>query len=176
MVEYTYQTRRKLTETWVNSTAERGRRLSKREKEMLPDVYGYTIPQEACNEMRKILTERGSCTLSGLYQSRFEDLVEVCVPKEYQEEFYYALDQMNQYQMTAGWYRRSLRSGSYAPFAEQSVRILRGYSRLGFYGAELADLLTGSAQPEFCDHARNEHFSYAEILAAQIDRGNDKTV
>lgn len=176
MVEFTYQTRRKLTETWVNSTAERGRRLSKREKEMLPDVYGYTIPQEACNEMRKILTERGSCTLSGLYQSRFEDLVEVCVPKEYQEEFYYALDQMNQYQMTAGWYRRSLRSGSYAPFAEQSVRILRGYSRLGFYGAELADLLTGSAQPEFCDHARNEHFSYAEILAAQIDRGNDKTV
>lgn len=176
MVEYTYQTRRKLTETWVNSTAERGRRLSKREKEMLPDVYGYTIPQEACNEMRKILTERSSCTLSGLYQSRFEDLVEVCVPKEYQEEFYYALDQMNQYQMTAGWYRRSLRSGSYAPFAEQSVRILRGYSRLGFYGAELADLLTGSAQPEFCDHARNEHFSYAEILAAQIDRGNEKTV
>lgn len=176
MVEFTYQTRRKLTETWVNSTAERGRRLSKREKEMLPDVYGYTIPQEACNEMRKILTERGSCTLSGLYQSRFEDLVEVCVLKEYQEEFYYALDQMNQYQMTAGWYRRSLRSGSYAPFAEQSVRILRGYSRLGFYGAELADLLTGSAQPEFCDHARNEHFSYAEILAAQIDRGNDKTV
>lgn len=176
MVEFTYQTRRKLTETWVNSTAERGRRLSKREKEMLPDVYGYTIPQEACNEMRKILTERSSCTLSGLYQSRFEDLVEVCVPKEYQEEFYYALDQMNQYQMTAGWYRRSLRSGSYAPFAEQSVRILRGYSRLGFYGAELADLLTGSAQPEFCDHARNEHFSYAEILAAQIDRGNDKTV
>ncbi|MCI8884679.1 MAG: DUF4132 domain-containing protein [Dorea sp.] len=176
MVEYTYQTRRKLTETWVNSTAERGRRLSKREKEMLPDVYGYTIPQEACNEMRKILTERSSCTLSRLYQSRFEDLVEVCVPKEYQEEFYYALDQMNQYQMTAGWYRRSLRSGSYAPFAEQSVRILRGYSRLGFYGAELADLLTGSAQPEFCDHARNEHFSYAEILAAQIDRGNDKTV
>ena len=83
---------------------------------------------------------------------------------------------MNQYQMTAGWYRRSLRSGSYAPFAEQSVKILRGYSRLGFYGVPLSGLLTGNTQPEFYDHARNEYFSYAEILAAQIDLGNKETV
>ena len=58
MVEYTYQTRRKLTETWVNSTAERGRRLSKREKEMLPDVYGYTIPQEASDRKKLMYAEQ----------------------------------------------------------------------------------------------------------------------
>ena len=175
MADFTYQTRRKLTEDWVKSVADKGKHLSKREKEMLPDVYGYTIPQNACNEMRKALAD-GQGTLSGLYQSRFKNLVDVCVPEESREEFYYALDQMNQYQMTAGWYRRSLRSGSYAPFAEQSVKILRGYSRLGFYGVPLSGLLTGNTQPEFYDHARNEYFSYAEILAAQIDLGNKETV
>ena len=176
MAEFTYQTRRKLTEDWVKETAGKGNRLSKQEKEMLPDVYGYTIPQNVCNEMRKLLAGKTFGTLSELYQSKYKNLVDVCVPKGCRDEFYYALDQMNQYQMTAGWYRRSLRSDSYAPFAEQSVRILRAYSRLGFYGAALADLLTGNTAPEIYDHARNEHFSYAEILAAQIDRGEEKAV
>ncbi len=172
MAEFTYQTRRKITEDWVNETAKRGQHLSRQEKELLPDVYGYTIPQNVCNEMRKFLAGNNAGTLSELYRRRFSGLVEVCVPAEYREEFYYALDQMNQYQMTAGWYRRSLRSGSYAAFAEQSVRVLRGYSRLGFYGVSLAKLLTGEVPPKLYDHARNEHFSYAEILAAQIDRGD----
>ena len=176
MAEFTYQTRRKLTEGWVKAVSEKGRHLSKLEKEMLPDVYGYTIPQNACNEMRKLLTGKSFKTLSELYQSKYKNLVDICVPEGSREEFYYALDQMNQYQMTAGWYRRSLRSDSYAPFAEQSVKILRAYTRLDFYGVTLADLLTGDTAPEIYDHARNEYFSYAEILAAQIDRGNEKAV
>ena len=56
MAEFTYQTRRKLTETW----------------------------------------------LSELYRKQFPNLVDVCVRKAWQEDFYYALDQMNSYQMTAG--------------------------------------------------------------------------
>ena len=61
-------------------------------------------------------------------------LVDVCVVRELQGEFYYALDEMNRYQMTAGWFRRSLRSDSYAPFVEQSIKLLRAYARLDFYG------------------------------------------
>lgn len=56
MAEFTCQTRRKLTETW----------------------------------------------LSQLYRKQFPNLVDVCVRKAWQEDFYYALDQMNSYQMTAG--------------------------------------------------------------------------
>ena len=72
--------------------------------------------------------------------------------------------------------RRSLRSGSYAPFAEQSLRLLRAYAQLELYGGDLADVLTGNVAPELYDHARNEHFTYAGILAAQIDRGDEKTI
>ena len=176
MAEFTYQTRRKISETWVNGMQERGKQLSKLEQELLPDLYSYRVPQEACSSMRKLLLE-GSCrTLSELYKSRFKKLVDICVPEEYQEEFYYALDQMNQFQMTAGWYRRSLRSGSYVPFTEQSIKLLRAYSRLEFYGESLSDILTGNTPPEIFDHARNEYFAYAGILAAQIDRGNERTV
>ena len=176
MPEFTYQTRRKITETWVNQIKERGGHLSKREKDMLPDVYSYTIPQEACRYIRRLL-ERGTYrTLSELYKGEFQNLIKVCVPEEYREEFYFALDQMNQYQMTAGWYRRSLRSDSYAPFTEQSVRLLRAYARLDFYQTALSDLLTGHAEPEIYDHARNEYFAYADVLTAQIDRGNEKTI
>lgn len=175
MAEFTYQTRRKLTETWVNEMKERGRRLSRREKDMLPAAY-FTIPQEACRYIRRILEEGTYRTLSEVYRGEFQNLVKVCVPKRSLEEFYYALDQMNRYQMTAGWYRRSLRSDSYAPFAEQSVRLLRAYARLDFYQADLADLLTGTAPAEIYDHARNEYFPYADVLAAQIDLGNEKTI
>ena len=176
MSEFTYETRRKLNETWVKEINERGKHLSKREQEMLPEVYLYAVPQEACRYIRGLLEKGTYGTLSEVYQKEFEQLTKVCVSEEYREEFYYALDQMNQYQMTAGWYRRSLRSGSYAPFAEQSVKLLRAYARLAFYHAELADILTGSVSPEIYDHARNEYFSYADILAAQIDRGTEKTV
>ena len=96
MAEFTYQTRRKLTEGWVKAVSEKGRHLSKQEKEMLPDVYGYTIPQNACNEMRKLLTGKSFKTLSELYQSKYKNLVDICVPEGSREEFYYALDQMNQ--------------------------------------------------------------------------------
>lgn len=56
MAEFTCQTRRKLTETWLGE----------------------------------------------LYRKQFPNLVDVCVRKAWQEDFYYALDQMNSYQMTAG--------------------------------------------------------------------------
>ncbi len=176
MAEFTYQTRKKLSETWVNEFQEKGKHLSKTEREMLPEVYSYTVPRDACDLIRKLLSDGSYSTLSSLYQSKFKGLVKTCVPEPKREEFYFALDQMNQYQMTAGWYRRSLRSGSYAPFAEQSVKLLRAYARLEFYGAELADILTGNTTPEIYDHARNEQFAYAEMLAAQIDRGCEKTI
>ncbi|MCI8798156.1 MAG: DUF4132 domain-containing protein, partial [Dorea sp.] len=176
MAEFTYQTRKKITESWVNGLKEKGSHLSPQEKDMLPDVYGYTIPQNACGDMRKLLADGSYESLSELYKSRYQKLVDVCVPAEYQEEFYFALDQMNQYQMTAGWYRRSLRSGSYEPFAEQSVKTLRAYARLDFYGVSLANLLTGNTDPETYDHARNDYFPYAEMLAAKIDRGDEESI
>ena len=176
MAEFTYQTRRHLSETWVADMKEKGKHLSEQEKKLLPDLYYFSMPQDVCNTMRQLLQNRKYKTLSELYKNMFQDLVDVCVARTLQGEFYYALDEMNRYQMTAGWFRRSLRSDSYVPFVEQSIKLLRSYARLEFYGGNLADILTGNVAPELYDHARNEHFDYSWMLAAQIDRGEEKTV
>ena len=176
MAEFTYQTRRKLTETWLSKLKGKASSLSEREKKMLPELSYYIIPQDVCDHMRRLLYGDTYKTLSELYQKQFQNLVDVCVRKTWQEDFYYALDQMNQYQMTAGWFRRSLRSDSYAPFVEQSIQLLRAFARLDFYDAALADVLTGNLTPELYDHARNEYFAYAGILAAQLDRHDDSAL
>ena len=175
MAEFTYQTRRKLSETWIAEIKEKGKHLSEREKKMLPDLYAYAIPVDVCGYMRQLLDSR-RYRMSDLYRNQFKNLTDVCVRPQWQADFYYALDEMNAYQMTAGWFRRSLRSDSYSPFAEQSIKLLRAYARLDFYNADLADVLTGNVPPEIYDHARNEYFAYAGILAAQIDRNDEKTI
>ncbi len=167
---FTYETRKKITDEWVRQTAARVPRLTEREKGLLPQEHYYIIPQETCRWMEQRLSEGGGRSLSGLYREELAGAVEACVRREDQEEFYYALDQMNQYQMTAGWYRRSVRSESYAPFAVASIHLLRAYAKLWFYGATLAEVLTGGVSDEIFDHARTGAFSYSCILAAQLDR------
>ena len=176
MAEFTYQTRRKLSESWIAQTKQNAAQVSKREAALLPDIYYYSIPRDTCEWMRKQLEDGVYPTLSALFRDNFQALIQACIPADFHEEFYYALDQMNRFQMTAGWFRRSVRSGSYAPFAEAGVRLFRAYTRLAFYHAPLSDILTGHVDPEIYDHARTEFFSYAGILAAQLDRGNEKTI
>ncbi len=176
MAEFTYQTRRKMSEVWVAQTKQKADGVSEQEKTLLPSVYYHTVPRDTCAWMRKLLENGTYRTLRELYQDRFQDLIRVCIPENLHEEFYYALDQMNQFQMTAGWQRRSVRSESYAPFAEASIGLFRAYTRLTFYKVPLSELLTGNAEPEIYDHARTEWFAYAGILAAQIDLGNEKTI
>ncbi len=173
---FTYETRKKITDEWIARVKKRGEHLAKAQKELLPDRRYYYVPEEPRRRMEQLLKDGTYCNLSSLYREEYPALVNVCVPTELQEEFYYALDQMNQFQMTAGWYRRSLRSESYQPFVGQSVRLLQAYSRLDFYGCTLSDLLTGNTTPEFYDHARNEIFAYAGILAAKIDKGETAAV
>ena len=170
MTAFTPETRNKITITWRNAMKEKGTLLPASEQKLLEDPCLYMIPEDMCTPLEQLLYDGKYRTLGELYRKQFPNLVNICVRKAWQDDFYYALDQMNQYQMTAGWFRRSLRSNSYAPFVADSIRLLYAFSLLDFYDAELADILTGNAAPEYCDHARNEHFNYAGILAAQLDR------
>ena len=119
---FTYETRKKLTEQRILEAKEAGKDLTGMEKKLLPDPY-YSVKTEPLQWM----------TLCEIYKRELPGLVRVCVPEGQEEEFYYALDQMNQFQMTAGWYRRSLRTKEYIPFVRQSVSLLWAYSQLKFY-------------------------------------------
>ncbi len=176
MEGYTYQTRKQLTDRWVSQVKEKARGLSETERSILPSGQYYSVSQKTCQWMQQLLEDGTYWKLSDIYKGSLSELTALCVPEEKREEFYYALDEMNSFQMTAGWYRRSVRSESYVPFVRQSILLLWAYSRLSFYGAELADVLTGQVDPETYDHARTEHWSYDSMLAAQIDRGEERTI
>ena len=174
---------------WMERLAKEVRKvsgLSKTERKLLPapDRNGalFTgVNAEACNWIKSLLLAKDARKPSEVYRQHLSCLVEVCVRPELQEEFYYALDEMNQFQASAGIYRRSVRGQSYTPFVEDGVRLLWAYARLRFCGGSgdgvsLADILTGNAAPEILKDAADEAWSYAGMLAAQIDRGNVRTI
>ena len=173
MAEYNYMTRQKLSKAWVSNIQAKGADLSDKEKRLLPNINYNGVSSDNCSLVWEFLDNGTYQTLSEVYQKEFHGLVDVCVRKEWQDEFYYALDEMNCYQMTSGRLRRSLRSKSYIPFAEHSIHLLWAYARLDFYNADLADILTGNVNPEIYDHVwSDEYFHYAGILSAQIDHNN----
>ena len=106
---FTYETRKKLTEQRILEAKAAGKDLTGMEKKLLPDPY-YSVKTEPLQWMTSLLENGEAGTLSEIYKRELPGLVRVCVPEGQEEEFYYALDQMNQFQMTAGWYRRSLRT------------------------------------------------------------------
>ncbi len=55
MPEYTYQTRRKLTETWIDACKQKAKHLSEWEQKMLPEPYVYATPQDVCQYMKSRL-------------------------------------------------------------------------------------------------------------------------
>ena len=106
MADYTYQTRRKMTEDWVAHVKEKAGHLSKNEKQLLPGAAYHSVAQAPQDWMRGLLDSGKYQKLSDLYRGELPGLVKACVPEKLTEEFYYALDQMNQFQMTAGWPKR----------------------------------------------------------------------
>ena len=122
---FTYETRKKLTEQRILEAKAAGKDLTGMEKKLLPDPY-YSVKTEPLQWMTSLLENGEAGTLSEIYKRELPGLVRVCVPEGQEEEFYYALDQMNQFQMTAGWYRRSLRTKEYIPFVRQSVSLYGG--------------------------------------------------
>lgn len=153
--------------------------LSKTERRLLPGLnregrVSIYVNQEAHNWIVSLLAARDSRRPSEVYRQHLSRLVDLCVEKKRQKEFYYALDEMNQYQMTSGPYRRSLRSESYTPFVDAGVRLLWAYARLRFYGAELWEVLSGKVSPDIYQDAREESFCFGGMLAAQIDLGEGR--
>lgn len=176
MAEYTYQTRRKMTENCVAHVKTKASHLSSMETRLLSGMADHSVPRLPYEWLSGFFNQQADRTLSDIYRSELANLVKACIPEGKEEEFYYALDQMNQFQMTAGWYRRSVRTDSYRPFIQQSVQLLWAYAMLDFYGGKLADVLTGRVDPEIYDHARTERFLYRGILAAQIDQNDQEAI
>ena len=88
MADFTYQTRSKLRETWVNRVRGQATGLTAAEKELLPGT-GNGISTKSTEWLTELLRQGTYRTLSALFKGRLSGLVAVCVPKEQQEEFFF---------------------------------------------------------------------------------------
>lgn len=176
MAEYTYSTRKKITQAWEQKMEQAGDRLSDREKMMRPGLGLRMLPKEMRSWMEQLLTSGTYHTLSDIYRKELPGLVAAYIPDGQADDFYYILDQLKQFQMTAGWYRRSVRSDSYLPFIDQGARLLWSYARLSLYNGSLTAVLTGQVEEELYDYFRYDSWSYDNILAAQIDHDCKDTI
>ena len=90
-----------LTKRFTEGLLQASKRLSKTERRLLPglDREGHVsvyVDTEAHNWIVSLLVARDSRRLSDIYRQHLSRLVELCVEQSRQEEFYYALDEMNQ--------------------------------------------------------------------------------
>ena len=83
MAEYTYQTRRKLSEEWVGQVREKGKGkdLSNMEKKLLPETSYYSMSTEACDWIRELLENGTYRRLSDVYREQLPGLTAACVPE-----------------------------------------------------------------------------------------------
>lgn len=160
---------------WAAWLKGQGKLLPPGERQFL-DIADYSVPENPAQRLETIVRQNPQKTLGEIFKKELGNLVKICMPDGQEETFYYALDQLNQYQMTAGWYRRSVRGKSYVPFVKRGIRILWSYSWLKYFNVKLIDIWTGNAEPETIDFARAQRWNYAEILAAQIDMGDQYVI
>ena len=57
MAEFTYDSRKKITEKWLTRIKDGARDLSDREKKLLPSAYRYNLPRPEVEWMEKLLEE-----------------------------------------------------------------------------------------------------------------------
>lgn len=155
--------------------------LTKTERKLLPSIHrdgslNMEIDREAYNWIVSLFVAKEGRTPSEIFRKQLSGLVEVCVEPEFREECYYALDEMNQFQMTRGLFRPSMRSRRYTPFIQEGIWLLWAYARLRFYRAALPDVLIGKADLKVCKDARDASFRYSGILAAKIDLGQTEAI
>ncbi len=172
MAEFNYMTRKKITEAWILWLKKNVTGLGTVEKQILQGIEGELSEVKWMIKTEERLREQPELTLSEVIKKDLLNLVKVCVPEGKETEFYYAIDQMNQYQMTAGWYRRSVRGKGYAPFLHKAIQLLYSYSKIKYFNVALTDILLGKVEAEIYDYTRNYHWNHAEIIAAQLDNDN----
>lgn len=175
MAGFDYNSRRKLMTNWAEWLKKQGFFLPSDQKQFL-NIVDYSVPDDAARWLTDLVKQHPDMTLGAIFKEYLGNLVHICVPEGREEEFYYAVDQLNQYQLTAGWYRRSVRGKSYLPFVQRSVKILWSYSWLKYFKVDVIDIWTGNASEETFDFAKVQRWNYAEILAARIDMGDEKTI
>ena len=182
-MEYTNETRRSLYQERVNAWKKRlffASPETKRQAEQMEKLNTYNGNAGILQEARAGYQRSGGEPLSVYFKKRYKSLVKAFVDRSCLDDFYVIIDKQNQFPYARGWYRRTVRSTEYAPFLEESFRLLIDYRTLGFYGGSLEKYLKNELSPEWLDLKQSQLYwcrmqQVDNMIAARIDAG-DKAI
>jgi len=191
MAEYDYHTRAAITKRLEEEQKERMGRsgISGSDKELAEEIFKqawfgeriraieaefYRDPGKKPSQWMK---QKGKLPGRRVHQS----LLNVFVPKAYQDSFLYIIDKLNQFPFTRGWNRRTVRTAGYGGQIALVFQIMSAYEKLFYAGDKLEDYILGNLSEEKLDYIRNNwRFSFGRyfnyLYAAEIDRGNQAVI
>lgn len=189
-MEYNTITRKQLEdrfkEDWEQKHALKIKRMSKDEKELLDNIqntqYMYILSKQ--KDLLAELAEKNTdiASLSDFIRQNYDKYVQLFVPKEFRDDYYYILDKCNQFQYSESRYRRSVRTANYGPQLQLAFRLMRNYYAFGIYGCGIRDIskfLRDELSEELVNYKYNHSYSYNFVLyeldliiMARIDKGD----
>ncbi len=185
MAVYDYRTRQAITECRNKELNEKVGRLSGQNYEIakkllsrnwiyVQDIYG-NHPEKTKENPSLWFSPKGIRQFTSSHQP----LLNVFVPKAYQESYLYIIDKLNQFPFSRGMGRRCVRTADYRPQFQQIFSLLLSYEQLFFCGEKLENYMLRRLTEEQLDYVNHTYsfghgFSY--LYAAEIDRGNPKVI
>lgn len=133
-------------------------------------------------EIQKVIDDYKKKELSkpsDLFKKNLKKLLGSYVPKQYVKEFLYIIDELNAFQYSYGYKRRSVRSSDYSIQLWRVFEIIKGYEMLGFYNCPPEDFITNRLEEEKLEFKRKEAYrgtvnGLEYIIAAALDNGNKR--
>ncbi len=108
-----------------------------------------------------------------------QKLLDVFVPKTFQDSYLYIIDKLNRFPFTQGWMRRTVRTAGYGPQVFSVFSLLKTYEKLFYCGERLEDYMLRRLDEEKLDYIRNDYYfnmGFSYLYAAEIDRGNQAVI
>ncbi len=189
MAEFDYNTRMEITRRLEKEREERMRKsgISGRDRKLAEEICRQELNGEEINgiseEFYRDPEKKPSQWMKqkGILPGKRvrQPLINVFIPKAYQESFLYIIDKLNQFPFTRGWGRRSIRTAGYGGQIVLMFQIMEAYEKLFYIGDKLEDYILRNLSEEKLDYIKNDwrfgrYFSF--LYAAEIDRGNQAVI
>lgn len=182
-MNYNFQTRKKLTDDFMEQWQKGLEALSKDSKrqgnELEQSNSYYHSYSNLTKEARNISIKENITKLSVLMKKHYKELVNLYVREKDREDYYYIIDKLNQFPYSHGMYRRTVRTKAYFPNMENLFTLLKDYRTFQFYDCTMEDYLLDKLPEEKLDYKRNKYYSSDftfrhsdDLLAARIDKGD----
>ncbi len=118
-------------------------------------------------------------SISELMKKEYLKLIELYIPKEYHNQYYYIIDKYTQFSYSKYHNRRTVRCNEPVLWVKRALRLIYDYYMFEFYECTISQYLKNELSEEKCDYKQNCSYDSEveyldDMIAAQLDLGNEE--